>query len=451
MDETKIKPAQVSNNSRRDFLKTGSAAVLGASALVGAKSTSAQPAGFHQGVDETIRVGLIGCGGRGMGAAVNATNADKNVKLTVMCDLFEDRLDFARGQMSKRLGEQYQVDDSQAFHDFDGFKQVMDSDVEVVLLCTTPYFRPEHLEAAVEAGKHVFCEKPVAVDAPGVRRVWETCKKAAALPTPLNIVSGLCWRYDHGVRATMSKILDEGAIGDIVAIQENYLTGTLWHRGSKDSWTDMEFQMRNWLYYTWLSGDHIAEQHIHSLDKALWLNRDVPPARAFGLGGRQVRTEEKFGHVYDHFAVCYEWESGVKTFAYTRQMSGCQNDVDDYVLGTNGKAEILANTVSGKDGQWKFEGPKPSMYDVEHQELFKAIREGRTINNGDYMCYSTMMAILGREVCYSGKEITWDDMWNSDVVLGPEKVEWGDVPTPPVAMPGKPYEHPLRRRIEGLG
>ena len=226
----------------------------------------------------------------------------------------------------------------------------MDTDIDVVLLCTTPHFRPVQLRAAVEAGKHVFCEKPVAVDGPGVRDVLATSKMAAE--KGLNLVSGLCWRYDLGVLETMQRIQD-GAIGDIRSIQENYLTGTLWHRGQDPSWSEMEYQMRNWLYFTWLSGDHIVEQHIHSLDKALWLNGDVPPARAFGLGGRQVRTDDKWGNIYDHFAVCYEWESGVKAFAYTRQMSGCYNNVDDYVLGTKGSAVILRNTIENDEGTWK--------------------------------------------------------------------------------------------------
>ena len=422
--------------NRRTFMKASTAAVAGSSLLGAAATAKTSPAGFHQGADETIKVGLIGCGGRGMGAAVNAMSADKDAKLTVMCDVFEDRLDNARRQLAGRLGDQYAVDDMQAFTDVDGYKQVMETDIDVVLLCTSPYFRPSHIAAAVDAGKHVFCEKPVAVDAPGVRSVMETCRKAAEKMPALNIVSGLCWRYDLGVLATMAKI-QEGAIGDIVAIQENYLTGTLWYRQPKPDWTQMEHQMRNWLYYTWLSGDHIAEQHIHSLDKALWLNGDVPPAKAFGLGGRQVRTEEKYGHIYDHFAVCYEWDSGVKTFAYTRQQANCYNDVDDYVMGTKGKATILRNTVENEDGVWKYDGPKPSMYDVEHQRLFAAIRSGETINNGDYMCKSTLMAILGREVCYTGKQITWDEMWNDDTVLGPESLEWGDVPVAPVAMPGQ--------------
>jgi predicted dehydrogenase len=251
----------------------------------------------------------------------------------------------------------------------------------------------------------------------------------------LNLVSGLCWRYDHAVRETMKQIQD-GAIGDIVSIQENYLTGTLWHRGRQPEWSEMEYQMRNWYYFTWLSGDHIVEQHIHSLDKALWLNDDQPPVSCYGMGGRQVRCEEQWGNIYDHHAVCYEWENGVRTYAYTRQMKNCFRDVDDYVLGTKGEARVLKFEITGEN-EWKYpRGPRPSMYDVEHQELFAAIRAGNTINDGTYMAFSTLMAIIGREACYTGQRITWDEALNAKQDLTPPSYEWGDVEVPSVAMPG---------------
>jgi predicted dehydrogenase len=236
----------------------------------------------------------------------------------------------------------------------------------------------------------------------------------------------------------MEKILEEKAIGDIVSIQENYLTGTLWHRGRKPEWSEMEYQMRNWLYFTWLSGDHITEQHIHSLDKAVWLMGDKPPARAYGLGGRQVRSEEQWGHVYDHFAVCYEWENGTKCFSYTRQQKGCHNNVEDYIIGTKGTAKVLAHQVTPNEGEaWKYSGKKSSMYDIEHKELFASIRAGKPINNGVYMSYSTMMAIMGREACYSGKVIEFDAAIKSDLDLSPKSYEWGDIEIPKVAQPGQ--------------
>jgi predicted dehydrogenase len=337
--------------------------------------------------------------------------------------------------LKERIGPKYDVADDHCFSGFDGYKQLMATDVDVVLLCTPPHFRPAQLRAAVEAGKHIFCEKPVAVDATGVRDVLETSEMAQQ--KGLNLVSGLCWRYDVGVRETIKRIHD-GALGDIVTIQENYLTGTLWHRDRQPDWTDMEYQLRNWLYYTWLSGDHITEQHVHSLDKALWLMNDQPPERCFGLGGRLVRTDKQlWGNIYDHHAVCYEWPNGVKTFAYTRQMSGCHNDVEDYVMGTKGSATVLRHRIEGEN-PWRLPRgvKKPSMYDVEHQELFEAIRAGNTINNGQYMSYSTMMAVMGREACYTGKSILWQDAINSDQHLGPETYQWGPAPPVEVALPG---------------
>lgn len=424
-------PTRVSSptTSRRSFLKTSSAAVVGGSLL-----GSLGPARMvHASDDETLKIGLVGCGGRGKGAVLNAADADPNVKLVAMCDVFADRLEIAKKPLQDRLGDRFAVDDDHCFSDFDGYKRLLETDIDVVFLCTTPHFRPEQFKASVEAGKHIFCEKPVAVDAPGVRSVWESSNLAQE--KNLNVVSGLCWRYDAGVNEMMQRIFD-GAIGEIRAINENYLTGGLWHRGNNEEWSQMEYQMRNWMYFTWLSGDHIVEQHIHSLDKALWLMGDKPPVNCFGLGGRQVRVDEQWGHIYDHFAVCYEWDNGVKTFAYTRQMPGCFSEVDDHVIGSDGIAHILKGVIDNGKDEPKPERNKTSMYVAEHQRLFEAIRNGSVINNGEYMCYSTLMAIMGREACYTGKRITWDEIWNSDERLGPTEYEWGDIAIPSVAMPG---------------
>ncbi|MCA9199119.1 MAG: Gfo/Idh/MocA family oxidoreductase [Planctomycetales bacterium] len=423
--------------ARRSFLKTGSAAVGGAVAL------SMVPK-VHAAGDDTLKVGMIGCGGRGSGAALNALKADDNVKMTVMADIFEDRVLGARKNIQASaeaagLGEKFAVEEDACFHGFDAYKKVMESDIDVVILTATPHFRPRHLAAAIEAGKHVFCEKPVAVDAPGVRSVLESTAKAKE--KNLSIVSGLCWRYDYGVRETVKRVMD-GAIGDVIAIHTNYLTGTLWHRGRKPEWSEMEYQIRNWLYFTWLSGDHNNEQHIHSLDKSVWLMNDQLPARCFGLGGRQVRTDERWGNIYDHHAVCYEFANGIKSFAYTRQMQGCYNYVDDIVYGTKGKATLIANKIEG-EANWAYDGPKPSMYDVEHKELFAGIRSGNIINNGDYMAKSTMMAIMGRMACYTGQMIDGEQAMNSQEDLTPTAYEWGDVTFPDnanyndVATPGK--------------
>lgn len=416
--------------TRRRFIQNTSA-IVGAGAVTPIALGSPK---VHNSVDDRLKIGLIGCGGRGTGAAINALNADENSEVVALCDIFPDRINQCHDVLLKsKHADRITVDEERKYSDFDGYKKLIDSDIDVVLLCATPHFRPRHIEYAIEKGKHVFCEKPVAVDPPGVRKVRAACEKAKE--KSLNVVSGLCWRYDVAVNETMKRIKD-GEIGEIRSIQENYLTGTLWHRGNNPEWSQMEYQIRNWLYFTWLSGDLTAEQHIHSLDKAMWLMDDKPPKTCYGMGGRLVRTGEKWGNVYDHFACCYEWENGVKTHSMARQMAGCFNDVDDYVYGTEGSAQILRFIVDGKSEKWRFRGRKPSMYDVEHVELFKSIRNGETINNGNYMCNSTLLAIMGRQACYSGQEIEWDELAAADWTLGPDKYEWGDVDGGKVAMPG---------------
>ncbi len=419
------------SQSRRSFMQKSTAAVVGASLagnLVLGRSA-------HASGDDTLRIGLIGCGGRGSGAAAQAMKADTNCKLVAIGDTFADHIEEAVKLLKQRGGDKFAVDKEHCFVGFDAYEKVLQSDVDVVILTTPPHFRPLHLKAAIAAGKHVFCEKPVAVDAPGVRSVLETV--AEAKKKNLSIVSGLCWRYDYGVRETIKRVRD-GAIGDIVAIQENYLTGPLWHMGRNPEWSEMEYQLRNWLYFTWLSGDHNVEQHIHSLDKAAWLMDDEPPARATGLGGRQVRTDPKYGNIFDHHAVIYEHDNGVKVFAFTRQQGGCKSNTEDYVLGTKGRCQVLKHQIESPSGDvvWRYRGPKPSMYQVEHNELFAGIRAGKPINNGIYMARSTMMAILGRMTTYTGQTITWDQAMNSHEDLTPPEYAWGPVATPKVAMPG---------------
>jgi predicted dehydrogenase len=303
----------------------------------------------------------------------------------------------------------------------------------VVLMATPPHFRPAHIKYAVEKGKHIFAEKPVAVDAPGVRSVLASCEEAKK--KGLSIVSGLCWRYDNAKREVMKRVHD-GQIGEIVAMQCSFNTGFLWHRERRPEWSDMEWQLRNWLYFTWLSGDFNVEQHVHSLDKMAWAMKNEYPVRAVGMGGRQVRTDPKFGHIFDHHAVVYEWANGRRLFAYCRQIGGCHADVTDHVFGTRGTARVMANAIEGEKA-WKFQGRGGDMYQNEHNELFAAIRNGTPINNGEYMSKSTMMAILGRMATYTGQVITWDQAMNSKEDLTPAKYEFGPLPVPPVAIPGK--------------
>ena len=425
------------SSNRRNFIKTTAGSVV-AGTVAGSFLGQSSPAyGYHGGVDDKLKIGLVGCGGRGTGAVVNALKADSNSEVTAVADAFQDRVDVCLKSLGRNsvAKDRLNVVADHQFTGFDCAKNLVQTDVDVVILATPPYFRPSQLRAAVEAGKHVFCEKPVAVDAPGVRHVEESCKMAAEMGK--SVVSGLCWRYDDGVRATMEQLLG-GTIGDILSIQENYLTGTLWHRGENPEWSEMEYQMRNWLYYNWLSGDHIAEQHIHSLDKAVWLMGDQAPSVAYGSGGRLVRTQPKWGNVYDHFSTCYEWDNGVKAYSYCRQMAGCFNDVEDYVVGTEGTARVLKHEILDRKGNvvWKYDQKKPSMYDIEHIHLFNSIRQGQPINNGDYMCKSTLMALMGRDASYTGKKIKWDEFHASDDKLGPENWAWGDYQPREVAKPG---------------
>ena len=397
----------------------------------------------HAAEDSTIRVGLIGCGGRGSGAAVNAMTADSQVKIVALADLFDTSIATCRKSLSRRFKEQFDVSDENCFVGIDAYKELLAADVDVVLLATPPYYRPEHIEAAVEAGKEIFCEKPVASDPTGVARVRKACE--AADEKGLNVVSGLCWRYDKGMQESIQH-LHEGRIGTILSTQADYLAGPVWTKSRNLDETDLQYQCRNWYNYTWLSGDHIVEQFIHSLDKALWLHHDIPPVKAYGLGGRQNREGEPTGNIYDHFAVVYQWEDNTRTHANTRQIKGCFNQTEDYIYGTEGMAMLCKHRIEGTN-PWEFKGDKVQMHQAEQNEFFSAIRGNRErINNGSYMCDSTLMAILGREVCYSGRQTTFEEIKNSPQQLGPQ--DWsggldGEAPPIEVAMPGK-YRTPLR-------
>ncbi len=421
--------------NRRDFLKQTSTATVGA-ALLGPMLV---PGNVHaQGGDsEILKIGLVGAGSRGSGAAADALTADPRTELVAIGDAFEDQAKRCRSNLARdeSLGSRVKVDDDHLFWGFDSYKQVIDSDVDVVLLATPPHFRPDHLEYAVQQNKHCFVEKPIAVDAAGVRRVQSICEKARE--KSLSIVSGLCYRYHPAVVETIDRIRD-GAIGEIIAIESHYDTGLLWHRGDKPEWSRMEYQIRNWLYYTWLSGDHIAEQAVHSIDKTAWLQGDVQPVAASGLGGRQQRTDRKFGNIFDHFAVRYIYPSGIRVYLTCRQQENCSIDVDELVLGTKGTARILANEIKPHDGPaWKYEKEVGSMYQLEHEAMFRGIRDGKPLNNGHYMCNSTMLAIMGRMSTYTGQTLTWEECLADPQRLGPEAYAWGDVPEPEVAIPGK--------------
>ena len=419
--------------SRRSFLQTA-AATAAASGSLGALRAAAP---VHQGGGR-LKVGIVGVGGRGCGAAVNAIQADPENVLYAAGDAFADRLEDGLDAVLESVTAsgrqaQFEVPPERRFVGLDAIDRVLATGVDVVLLATPPGFRPMQIEKAVQQGVHVFAEKPIASDAPGVRRVEAACRLARE--KGLSIVSGLCYRYHDGRRATVQR-LQEGAVGEILAMQGNYITGELWSFPRQEQWNDLQWQLRNWLYYPWLSGDHIAEQHIHTLDVMAWIKGDVYPVAASSLGGRQKRTDPLFGTVYDHFATVYEWEDGARGFSYCRQQNNCWRDVNEYVFGTEGRANVFRHTITGEN-EWRFEDKARDMYQAEHDEMFAAIRSGRPIDNGDYMCRSTLMALMGRMAAYTGRRVTWDEAHQSQEVLMPELLSWDDAPPPSeVAVPG---------------
>lgn len=419
----------LNGTNRRDF--------MAASTLAGA-SLALNSGGLFAGASDTIKVGLVGCGGRGTGAAKNALSADPNVKLVAMADAFEDNIKSSLNQLSKNetVAKKLDVKPEMMFTGFDAYKKVIEAS-DVVLLTTPPHFRPMQLRAAIEAGKHVFAEKPLAVDAPGIRSVIESAKLAKE--KKLGILCGYCYRWDFAKRETVKRI-HEGVIGDVSAIHVNYVTGTLWHRPTKAAFDTMEYQMRNWYYFNWLSGDHIVEQHCHNHDKASWVLKGEMPAFAYGQGGRQMRTDPKFGNIYDHHGVVYEYKSGAKVISFCRQMSGATrlfNDVSDHVIGTKGSAQLMQHTIkTGKD-VWGYEGPNSDMYDQEHIEFFEALRKGNPFNNLEDSWKSSLMSIMGRMATYTGMKITWDMALNSKEDLSPKSYSWeGKLPYAPVPVPG---------------
>jgi predicted dehydrogenase len=418
--------------SRRKFIQSSSA-FLAATAVAG-------PAALGQGVHisggDTLRVGLIGCGGRGTGAAAQALAADPATKLVAMGDAFSDRLGQSLQTLREQAGIASRIDvpADRWFVGFDAYKGVIENS-DVVLMATPPHFRPMHIKAAVSAGKHIFAEKPVAVDSPGVRSVLESCEEARR--KKLAVVSGLALRYSYGYRETIKRI-HEGALGELRTLQANDFRGPLWVKPRQAGWTDMEWHMRNWYYFTWLSGDFNVEQHVHMLDLCSWVLRDVYPARAYGIGGRQVRTSPEYGNIYDHHSVIYEYADGVKLFANCRQQAGCMNDISTHVMGAKGTAALSGSGLEIRTGsRWVYRGEKNNQSQTEHDEMFASIRNGTPINNGEYMSKSTLLAIMGRMATYTGQSVTWEQALNSREDLSPESYDWNaKPPESKVAMPG---------------
>lgn len=424
------------SESRRSFLKTAGVAVIGGSVAYHFGLPYAQ--GSISEKKEVLKIGLVGCGGRGTGAAIQAIKSDPNVILTAMGDVFEDRLEQSFDALSKAIPDKIKVKKRDKFLGFDAYQKVIDSGVDVVLLTAPPAFRPGHFAAAVAAGKHAFCEKPMAVDAPGVRSVLESARKAKE--KNLGVFAGFCFRHDAANQAAFQKILD-GQVGNVRTITGFRYGGELPSNYSRMDGTGIEYQLRNWYYHNWLSGDFIVEVACHSADMMSWALGNEMPIKAIGSGGRQQRVEERFGNIYDHFSVEYEYKGGAKGFLFTRQQRGAfsRNTID--VTGSEGDAHLVmgqSHEISGKR-PWKFDGKPNNMFQAEHDAFFASIRSGNPINDGEWMANSTMMAILGRMAAYSGQEITWEDAINSNQVLGPklEEYNWDlQWQSPPVAIPG---------------
>jgi myo-inositol 2-dehydrogenase/D-chiro-inositol 1-dehydrogenase len=425
-------------NSRRDFLRNSTAAAVGASVLSSIASRA------YAASDETIKVGLVGCGGRGTGAASQALKTEGPVKLVAMADAFEDQLEKSlkglKGALGDKADERVAVD--QKFIGLDAYKQMLAADVDLVILATPPGFRPIHFEAAVAAGKNVFMEKPVATDAPGVRKVLAAVK--AAKEKNLKVGVGLQRHHQAPYIETIDRIKN-GAIGDVVAMRCYWNSAGVWdpRKTREECSGEMEYQMRNWYYYTWLCGDHICEQHIHNLDVCNWVMDDFP-TECNGMGGRQVRTDKKYGEAFDHFAVEYTYGNGTKMFSQCRHIKNCWNSVTEHAHGSKGYADISGQRITVGDEKWRYDGPKKDPYQVEHDDLFRAIRNNEAYNEGEYGAKSTLTAIMGRMAVYSGKPVSWEEAMNSDIDLMPEKFAWDALPKVlpnsegvyPIAIPG---------------
>lgn len=437
--------------TRRGFLGRSSLAVAAAAAAIELPFVS----GAEAASDLEIKIGLVGCGGRGTGALLDALGAAtkviypaagyhtedvaqgaevqrKNVKVAALADLFDDRLANCQKQLSK-LG--VAAPKNKCFTGFNAYKQLLAlPEVNYVILATPPHFRPVQLAAAIAAGKNVFIEKPVAVDAPGIRTVMEAGR--AAKQKGLGIVAGTQRRHMKSYQETIKRIHD-GAIGDIVYAKCYWNGGQIWVVQRQPGWSDLEWQLRNWNYFTWLSGDHYVEQHVHNIDVMNWAIGKHPIKAVSGIGGRQVRLGEEHGHVFDHFAVEYEYPGGVSMFSQARQINGCQNIVGETLVGTQGTSNGRDRIAPAEGKSWRFRERGPSPYRQEHEDLIASIVAGQPLNEAQTVAESTMTAIMGREAAYSGRAITWEAALNSNTRLGPERYEFGPYPIPPVALPGQ--------------
>jgi myo-inositol 2-dehydrogenase / D-chiro-inositol 1-dehydrogenase len=436
--------------SRRQFLQTASALAVGG-AVLGTNARVAASA--HPGGSDEIKVALIGCGGRGSGAITQALATKGPVTLWAMADAFGDRVQLCLDQANQQV-ERGRRDGDSLFKDskidvpkerqfvgFDAYKHALDSGADLVILATPPGFRPIHFEAAVDAGKNIFMEKPVAVDAPGVRRVLAA--NAKAKEKDLMVAVGLQRRHDPRYLDVMKRLQD-GAIGDILYTRVYWNGGGLWVKPREANQTEMEYQMRNWYYFNWLCGDHIVEQHIHNLDVGNWL-RGMHPVEAQGMGGRQVRTGKEYGQIFDHHCVEYTYSDGTKMFSQCRHIGGCATEVNEHAHGPKGTSDIGDARIKNGEGDWRSKEPKLDAWHQEHHDMFAALRRGENYNEGDYGAESTMTAIMGRMATYSGDIVKWDAALASKADLSPADYDFAATPPVvpdangfyPVPVPGK--------------
>jgi predicted dehydrogenase len=421
-------PAAAPGTSRRDFLKSSTAlAVGGALASTLSITRSAHAAG-----DDTIKVALIGCGGRGTGAADQALSTKGNVKVVALADAFRDRLEQAYNGLKKH-GDKLDVSEDRKFVGFDAYQKALDCGVDLAILATPPGFRPIHLAAAIAAGKHVFMEKPVATDSGGVRSVLASAEEAKKKGLAIGV--GLQRRHENRYLETIKRLHD-GAIGDILYTRVYWNGAGVWVRPRKDGQTEMDYQMRNWYYFTWLGGDEICEQHIHNLDVGNWVKQGHP-IKANGMGGREVRRGKDYGEIYDHHTVEFEYADGSRMFSQCRHIPNCWAIVEEFAVGTKGKSH-MNGTIEGENA-FKFKGENPNPYQVEHDVLFESIRKGTPINEAEYGATSTMTSILGRMATYGGKEVTWDEAINSQISLMPKDFSFDATP---LVLPGPDGMYP---------
>lgn len=399
---------------RRNFIKNGGI-LLGATSLDFSKT--------NLDIKKKIKVGLIGCGGRGTGAAFQALEADPDVEIVALADIFPAQLEAALASLQEAHKDRVNVPEKRKYIGFDAYKKLIASNVDVVLLTSPPSFRPDHLAEAVKEGKHIFCEKPMAVDVPGVHKVRDAVK--VAKDKKLNLVSGYCFRYSEPNRE-LAKLVHAGNIGDIYSISTFRLGGELTEKPRQPDWNDLTYQLYNWFFYQRYSGDIIVEQTVHSIDFMNWmLNRGMPKTVS-GTGGRQSKPWDKYGNVYDHFAIEFDYGDGVKGFHFGRQQNGTQPRNSVEAVGTKGNMNvgILSSYEIKGQNPWKYSGKMNNMYQTQHDELFRAIRNKEVINDGDFMADSTLLAVWAREAAYTGKIISLDEIENSTKTYGPSSEEY---------------------------